>query len=117
VLFVPPPDAPAREQILKLKLVDKPHGPIDLARLAEGTEGWSGADMEHLVEGATDLALQRAMRSGQVEPITMAMMETARSRIKPTTREWFQTAKNYAQYANEGGQYDEIADYLRQHKL
>jgi len=117
VLFVPPPDAPAREQILRLKLADKPHGVIDLGRLAASTEGWSGADMEHLVEGATDLALQRAMLSGQVEPISMAMMETARSRIKPTTREWFQTAKNYAQYANEGGQYDEIADYLRQHRM
>jgi SpoVK/Ycf46/Vps4 family AAA+-type ATPase len=57
VLFVPPPDAPARAQILKLKLGDKPQGPIDLARLAEGTEGWSGADLEHLIEGATELAI------------------------------------------------------------
>ncbi|MBL8603325.1 MAG: AAA family ATPase [Myxococcales bacterium] len=117
VLFVPPPDAPARGQILRLKLKDKPQQALDVERIAALTEGFSGADLEHLVESATELAIQQAMRSGRIEPLTMVMLETARARLKPTTREWFQTAKNYAQYSNEGGQYDEIADYLRRAKL
>lgn len=118
VLFVPPPDAPARAQILALKLKGKPvEAGIDIERLAGQTESWSGADLEHLVEHATELAIARSMKTGNVEPITMAFLDAARARIKPTTREWFTTAKNYAQYANEAGQYDEIADYMRKHKL
>jgi hypothetical protein len=47
----------------------------------------------------------------------MAMLDAARSRLRPTTREWFTTARNYAQYANEAGQYDDIVEYMRRHKL
>lgn len=115
VLFVPPPDAAARSQILRLKLKDKPQAAIDVERLVLQSDGFSGADLEHWVDIATEVAIQQAMRSGRVEPLTMAMLETARSRVKATTREWFQTAKNYTQFANESGQYDEIADYLRRH--
>ncbi|MEZ4394220.1 MAG: ATP-binding protein [Polyangiales bacterium] len=118
VLFVPPPDTPARAQILALKLRGKPVAEgLDLERLAGLTESWSGADLEHLIEYATELAIERSMKTGVVEPITMAFLDGARARIKPTTREWFSAAKNYAQYANEAGQYDDIADYMRRHRL
>ena len=33
--------------------------------------------------------------------------------LKPTTREWFATARNYALYANQGGAYDDILKYLK----
>jgi hypothetical protein len=33
--------------------------------------------------------------------------------VKPSTRPWFETARNYAMFANEGGAYDELLDYLR----
>jgi hypothetical protein len=33
--------------------------------------------------------------------------------IKPSTREWFATARNYALYSNQGGTYDEILKYLK----
>ena len=29
------------------------------------------------------------------------------------TREWFADARNYALYANAGGQYDDLAEYLK----
>lgn len=118
VLFVPPPDTAARAQILSLKLKGKPVADgLDLDRLAGLTESWSGADLEHLIEYATELAIERSMKTGVVEPITMAFLDGARARIKPTTREWFSAAKNYAQYANEAGQYDDIADYMRRHRI
>ena len=31
---------------------------------------------------------------------------------KPTTREWFSTAKNYALYSNQGGTYDDILKFF-----
>jgi transitional endoplasmic reticulum ATPase len=33
--------------------------------------------------------------------------------IKPSTSQWFASARNYALYANEGGIYDDILDYLK----
>ena len=35
--------------------------------------------------------------------------------VKPTTLEWLTTARNYARYANESGQYDEVLRFLEQH--
>ncbi len=34
---------------------------------------------------------------------------------KSTTTEWLTTARNYARYANEGGQYDEVLEFLERH--
>lgn len=117
VLFVPPPDRPGRAQILKLKLGDKPQGPMDFLRLAEMTDGWSGADLENLIDTAAESAIAKSLASGKVEPITMPMLEAARSRLRPSTREWFGTIRNHVQFANESGQYDEAADYMRRHNL
>jgi hypothetical protein len=33
--------------------------------------------------------------------------------IKPSTRDWFATAKNYALYSNQNGLYDDILSYLK----
>jgi hypothetical protein len=32
--------------------------------------------------------------------------------VKPSTHEWFATARNYALHANEGGAYDDVLAYL-----
>ena len=37
----------------------------------------------------------------------------AASQVQPSTKEWFATARNYATFANQGGQYDDILKYLR----
>lgn len=113
VLFVPPPDRAARVQILKLKTTGKPMGEVDYDAVAAHTEGWSGADLEHLIDAAAELALTQSIARGSIEPITGALIDKARVKVRPTTREWFSTARNYAQYANEAGQYDDIADYIR----
>jgi ATP-dependent 26S proteasome regulatory subunit len=117
VLFVPPPDRVARAQILKLKASSKPTQSLDFDGIAQQCEGWSGADLEYLIDSAAELALTQSIARGAVEPITMSHLDRARTKIRPTTREWFSTARNYAQYANEAGQYDDIADYMKRHNL
>ena len=37
--------------------------------------------------------------------------------IKPSVNTWFDTARNYAHFTNEGGAYDELATYLRSRKM
>ena len=37
--------------------------------------------------------------------------------VRPSVRPWFETARNYALYANEGGVYDELIEYLRARRI
>ena len=48
-------------------------------------------------------------------PIDQRHLVAALDEIKPTTLEWLTTARNYARYANEGGQYDEVLAFLQRH--
>ena len=114
VLFVPPPDQSAREDILKGLLRDRPtHGQIDVAGLARATSSFSGADLRHLVESAIDEAIDASLDAGREMPLTMEHLKLALEDLKPTTIEWLTTARNYARYANEGGQYDDVLDFIK----
>ncbi len=117
ILFVPPPDLRARVEILKLKLKGKPTREIDVAELGRITELYSGADLEQIVESATEAALMQSMKSGSVRPLTMADLLAAHKRVRPSTLEWFSTARNFATYANEAGQYNDVLDYIKRHRL
>ena len=116
VLFVPPPDRVARASILQILLRDRPIADnLDLALLAQRTSSFSGADLENLVDTAADHAIQASLASGSEVPIDQAHLIEALAEIKPTTTEWLTTARNYARYANEGGQYDEVLEFLRRY--
>jgi SpoVK/Ycf46/Vps4 family AAA+-type ATPase len=117
VLFVPPPDLRARVEILKLKLAGKPVAAPEVAEIARVTELFSGADLDHLVQSAVETALAESLRSGTIRPILTADLLAAAKKVRPTTLEWFASAKNFATYANEAGQYDEVIEYLRRHRL
>jgi len=113
VLFVPPPDRVARASILKIQLAGRPiANDIDCDALAARTSGFSGADLENLVDTAADKAIEQSLARGSEVPIDHKALVAALAEIKPTTTEWLTTARNYARYANEGGQYDEVLDFL-----
>jgi SpoVK/Ycf46/Vps4 family AAA+-type ATPase len=116
VVFVPPPDYQARLAILRIHMGARPAADPDLARLARQTEGYSGADLMGVVEAATDAALQDALRSGEVRPITTADLVAALRQVRPTVDDWLATARNYGTYANETGFYDEVMNYLQARK-
>lgn len=117
VIFVPPPDAPARAAILRLHLADKPTERLDFERLARMTEGFSGADLRGVVEQAVELKLREALRSGKPAPVTMTELQRAIKQARPTVQEWFATAKNYALYANASGAYDDILEHLKRYRM
>jgi transitional endoplasmic reticulum ATPase len=118
VLFVPPPDLRARVEILKLKLTGKPAAPdLDVTEIARATELCSGADLDHLVQSAIETALAESLRGGAIRPITTADLRAAAQKLKPTTVEWFSTAKSFATYSNSTGQFDEVLEYLKRHRL
>jgi hypothetical protein len=112
VLFVPPPDAPARAAILRILCRDKPIAGVDYDQLAGRTAGLSGADLKAMVDLAVEAKLREAIRDGLPRPLTAKDLTEAARRVKPSTREWFANARNYAAFANQGGLYDDLLPYL-----
>ena len=112
VVFVPPPDRDARREILRIHLEGRLQEEIDLDRIAGRTDGYSGADLQSLVDVAVEAKLAASMRDGVPRPLTTDDLRDAARKRKPTTGEWFQTARNYALHANQAGSYDAVLDYL-----
>jgi SpoVK/Ycf46/Vps4 family AAA+-type ATPase len=112
LIFVPPPDREARAEIAGIHGRQKPLVGFDPAAIAKRTEGFSGADLRAVFDQATEAALNEAMKKGTVVPITGKMLEKAAKEVKPSTRKWFESAKNYALYANQSGFYDDVLTYL-----
>ncbi|BAZ38270.1 cell division control protein CDC48 homolog [Calothrix sp. NIES-4101] len=113
ILFVPPPDAKARTATLRLLCQGKPLEEIDYEHVSKKTENFSGADLKAVVDLAVERKLQEAMKIGIPKPLSTKDLLSAAATIKPSTKEWFTTARNYALYANEGGLYDDILKYLK----
>jgi transitional endoplasmic reticulum ATPase len=113
VVFVPPPDAAARALILQLHCAGKPLGAIDYSAVAQATADFSGADLKAVVDRAVEAKLHEAVKTGIPKPLVTKDLLTAAGQQKASTREWFADARNYALYANDGGQYDDLAKYLK----
>ncbi|MGX7668542.1 AAA family ATPase [Flavobacterium pedocola] len=113
IIFIPPPDEKAKETILKIKLEQKPTDSIDYIQLAKKLDNYSGADIEAIIDIAIEAKLEEAFTDGIPKPLTTKDLLNATKKHRPSTQEWFNTAKNYALYANETGLYDEILTYLK----
>jgi len=113
IIFVPPPDQISKQKILEILLKGKPTEKIDFAKVAEQAKYYSGADLKALVDLAIEEKLKVAFKTGVPEPITTQDLLAATKRHHASTREWFNTAKNYALFANESGIYDEILKYIK----
>ena len=61
--------------------------------------------------------MEDSIMSGNVRSITQKDFLRALREVKPSTRPWFEIARNYAMFANEGGVYDELLEYLKQNRL
>jgi SpoVK/Ycf46/Vps4 family AAA+-type ATPase len=113
MLFVPPPDEQARHRILELLLDGRPTANLELDALACTTPLYSGADLRALVERAVDDVIDEAIKTGTEPPVTMRHLNGALKSMRPSTLEWLATARNYVEFANEGGRYDDVRAYLR----
>jgi AAA+ superfamily predicted ATPase len=113
ILLVTPPDEAARAAVLEVLLRGKPvASSVNLRKLAAQTNGYSGADLQAIVDLAVESRLRESMKAGQPLPLEHATLADAAGKVRASTREWFATAKNYALYSNEGGVYDDILVYL-----
>jgi len=76
-IVVPVPDIRGREEILKVHVNNIPLGPdVELSVIARGTPGFSGADLENLVNEAALLAARE-----NKETVSMADFEKAKDKV------------------------------------
>ena len=116
-LLVLPPDNAAREGVFRYHLRERPVAGVNLGRLAKLTDGYSGADIAHICETASERALMDSIHRGEARMIGQQDLEAAISEVKPSLGAWFDTARNVALFANEGGVYDDLAAYLKKRRL
>lgn len=112
IIFVSPPDEEARKSIFKIHLKSKPIDKIDFKSLAKKTNNFSGADIMSSIDIAIENKLQEAFKDGIPKNLNTKDISKAISKMKPSTKEWFSSARNYALYANDSGLYDDILNYL-----
>ena len=115
-LLVLPPDGPARESIFRHHLAHRPVEGIDLRSLAKQTDGYSGADIAHVCETASEKALLDGVRTGIARMIQMRDLSAALAEVRPSTGPWFDSARNVVQFANEDGTYNELRDYMKKNR-
>ena len=60
-----------------------------------------------------EVVIEKAMAAGAPVPLTTKDLLASVKQRKPTTQEWFRTARNYVLYSNEDGLYDDIKPYLK----
>jgi transitional endoplasmic reticulum ATPase len=112
VLFIPPPDEEARTSIIELMAKGKPVHKLDARALAKRTKDFSGADLKAVFDVASEEKLAVAMRENRVVPILTDDLVRAAKSMQPSTKAWFESAKNYALYANQSGFYNDVLAFL-----
>jgi transitional endoplasmic reticulum ATPase len=117
VIFVPPPDESAREEIVRTHSTRLPGGDrVDAAKIARQTALFTGADLKALCERASERALSRSLETGKIHPVATDDFERELKAMQTSASEWLSTARNYARYSNEGGQYDDLTEFLKRIK-
>uniref|UniRef100_UPI00404B97EB AAA family ATPase n=2 Tax=Flavobacterium sp. TaxID=239 RepID=UPI00404B97EB len=113
IVFVPPPDEISKEAILKLKLQNKPTQAIDYKSIVKKLDHYSGADIDAIIDIAIEFKLEESFESGLPKPLETKDLLNAIKKHKPSTQEWFMTAKNFAMFSNDSGLYDDILTHLK----
>ncbi|WP_339663090.1 AAA family ATPase [uncultured Polaribacter sp.] len=113
IIFVSPPDIEARKSIFSIKLKGKPTEIIDTTEIAKKSNEFSGADINAVIDVAIEQKLTESFKDGIPKPLTSKDILNAIKKVKPSTKQWFSSAKNYALYANDSGLYDEVLTYLK----
>lgn len=90
---------------------------INLATVLNRTDGFSGADLAHICDTATQLAMSHSLRTGQVRPVQMHDIDAALAQIRPSAGAWFDTARNVVEFGNRDGAFDDLANYMRRRRI
>jgi transitional endoplasmic reticulum ATPase len=104
LIFIPPPDRKAREEIFKIHTRSKPLAEdVDIAKLAEMTENYTGADIAAVCNEAVMLAIREYISEGK--PLDR---ETMKKELKLKMKHFKEAMKKIKPISKE-----ELEQYLR----
>ncbi len=87
LVYVPPPDLPARQKILEMNLKQAPVDElVDLLEIASKCEGFSGADMAELSKRTREKVFSEAVHEGNFRPIRQADLSEVAGSMQPSIR-------------------------------
>ncbi|OWJ53871.1 CDC48 family AAA ATPase [Pyrodictium delaneyi] len=83
LIYVPPPDKKARLEILRIHTRKMPLADdVDLEKIAEKTEGYTGADLEAVCREAAMIAVREAFKKNKKPTTTVVKMEHFEKALK-----------------------------------
>jgi len=112
-LFIPPPDAKAREELFKLHTKKEPiEKGIEFEKLADITDGYSSADIKAICDTAAKIPWEEAIDSGQQRKITMQDFLKAVGKQKSSLIPWYKAAYKMVEESGEADLYKEYTRYI-----
>lgn len=110
-VLVLPPDAVARAAIVQGALEGKPAEDVDVVAVAAATEGFSGADLSHVVTTVLQHAMAESMSRGELVPVTTDAVLAAAGALTPSTSSWFDQVAPVLEYGVDDGTFDQLRAY------
>lgn len=113
MIYIPPPDAITRLQMLHLHMEKRPKDEIDFNGITLATDNFSGADIKALCERATDIPLKEYFRTRKKRNITNEDFYDALINMKPTLGTWYRQAYQVLSKRNELSAFPDIVAEAR----
>lgn len=115
-IFVPPPDAQAREAILNMSLSSLPHKVDSLKEIVKKTNLYSGAALVGLVEEAREHTLEDILTTGEERKLLLQDLVQALDVTAADTLDWLRTAENLVKFGGTDSSYKDLANFLKKQK-
>ncbi len=118
LMFVPPPSLEERKQILRVhmrnlifngKIENNSYNSIE--SLASLTEGWSGSDLEALINDAKQIAVNKEIKGSKQQKVSEEDFGLALSKRQPSVNPWFVEATRACRRYGEEELLNEIMKY------
>lgn len=109
LIFLPPPDLPARREIFKIHLKKLPlEYDVDVAYLAWATSGLSGADIQAVCSDAAEIPLQEALSGKPLRKISKSDFEKAMNNRHSSIIPWIRLAIEQVKKSGEEDLFSEL---------
>jgi transitional endoplasmic reticulum ATPase len=84
-IYIGLPDKPARKKILEMNLKEVPIDPdVDLDKLADRLDGYSGADIAYLCRKVTEQVFEKSVEHGHEPPVAQRDFEEVLLKFRPS---------------------------------
>jgi transitional endoplasmic reticulum ATPase len=117
-VFVPPPDAVAREQIFRIHAKKKPVSmSVDYRELAELSAGYSSSDIKAVCDLAIEIPWQEALKGGKERGAEMSDFKSVINTYKTSLSPWYAAAEKLIRESGEAEFYKDLAENITDFRL